>query len=124
MTKVKKEAITHLESQINHLWGELNTANIPHNVRLLLEHEMQEVEDEFKHVVTGKNSSSKLQKKLEKIDVQLATAAITQAENEISKTEHDSAQFQGLENVQRTLKEKEITPNQARHEVKKITRRH
>ena len=124
MPKVKKETVTRLEREINNLWSELNTVNIPHNVRIMLEHQMQEVEDEFKHVLAGKTSSSKLQKKLEKIDRELADAAIKQAENEISKAEHESAQFQGLENICRSLKEKGISPNQARHEVKRIIRKH
>lgn len=123
MGKSKQQEITHLEGEINNLWRELSTANVPHNVRIALEHQMQEVEDEFKHVVAGKHSASKLQKRLSKIDRELANAAIKQAENEISKAQHEGAQFQGLENVQRSLNEKGITPNQARHEVKKITRR-
>ncbi len=123
MTKIKQEMVTHLEREINNLWGELNAVNIAQNKRLMLEHQMQEVEDEFKQVLAGRDSAAKLQKKLEKIDTELAAAAITQAENEISKSEHDAAQFQGLENVQRSLQEREITPNQARHVVKKIIRR-
>ena len=58
MAKVKQETITRLEREINNLWGELNTVNIPHNVRITLEHQMQEIEDEFKQVVDGKNSAS------------------------------------------------------------------
>ena len=124
MGKNKKEEITHLEAEINNLWGELNTVNIPHTVRIALEHQMQEVEDEFKHILSGKGSASKLQKKLDKIDRELAHAAIKQAENEISKREHESAQFQGLENVLHQFNEKGISPNKARHEVKKIMRKH
>lgn len=123
MAKDKKAEVTHLEREINNLWSELNTVNIPHAVRVSLEHQMQEIEDEFKHVLSGKSSASKLQKKVDKVDRELAHAAIKQAENEISKAEHDSAQFQGLENVLHQFNEKGITPNKARHEVKKIMRR-
>ncbi|MCH9610383.1 MAG: hypothetical protein S4CHLAM81_04560 [Chlamydiales bacterium] len=122
MAKATKAEITHIEREINNLWGELNTVNIPHTVRIALEHQMQEVEDEFKSVAAGHLSAKKLQKRLDKIDLDLASAAIKQAESEISKIERQSAQYQGLENVQRSLDERGITPNQARHEVKRIRR--
>lgn len=124
MPKVKQEQVTRLEGEINNLWGELNTVNIPHNTRILMEKQMQEVEVEFKAVLQGKGSAAKLEKKLAKLDFDLAHAAVLQAENEISKTQHEKAPFQGLENVKHGLKDKSLTPLEARHEVKKITRKY
>ena len=123
MAKVKQEALTQLNNMMTHLNSELNTVNVPHSVRIALTEQLCEAEKEFESIAAGKHSSTKLTKKLAAIDCALAHAVIEQAENEISKMERRSAQFQGLENVMRLLNEKGITPNQARHEVKKITRR-
>ena len=122
MARDREAVIAHLEGVINHLWKELNSINIPHRIRLLMEHRMQEVEDELHAVICREHSPGRLQRKLKKIDLELAEAAIEQAESEISKMERESAPFQGLENVSKSLKDQVMTPKQARHEVKRITR--
>lgn len=124
MPKLKKESIVRLENEINNFWAELNTANIPHNVRMAMEKQMQEIEEEFKQILNGQKGNNKLEKKLNKLDLELANAAICQAENEISKAAHGSASYQGLEHVKQNLKEKAITPSEARHSVKTIVRNH
>lgn len=122
--EVQKTDVVRLESEINNLWRELNTSNIPHPLRMELEGKLSTCEKDFKAVLGGQGSFKELEKTLNTIDQTLALAAIQQAENEIPKAAHTEAAFQGLENVRRDLKEGKLTPSKARHEVKDIMRRH
>lgn len=122
--EVQKSDIVRLESEITNLWRELNTANIPHAVRMELEGKLSSCEKSFKAVLGGQGSFKELEKTLQSVDQTLAAAAIQQAENEIPKAAHTEGAFQGLENVRRELKEGKISPSKARHEVKDIMRHH
>lgn len=116
--------ILRLEAEINNLWGELNTSNIPHGKRMELEKTLSGCEEEFKAVLGGQASFKELENHLYDVDVKLAQMAIQQAENEIPKAEHTSSAFQALENVRKELGSGNLTPVRARHEVKEITRHH
>ncbi|MFZ0565367.1 MAG: hypothetical protein WAM28_04205 [Chlamydiales bacterium] len=122
--EMQKPEILSCEAMINNLWGELNTANIPHSIRMELELKLSNCEQRFNDVLAGQASLAELNEKLEEVDKKLAISAIKQAENEISKAEHTKSAFQGLENVHRELEEGKITPAKARHEVKDIMRHH
>ena len=45
--------ILHLESEMNNLWGELNTCNIPHSTRMDMESKLSGCEEQFKAVLGG-----------------------------------------------------------------------
>lgn len=119
-----KTDILRIESEINNLWRELNTSNIPNAIRVELEGKLTACEKQFKAVLGGQGSFAELETSAHAIDKALAEAAIKQAENEIPKAAHTEAAFQGLENVRKELKDGTLTPNKARHEVKDIMRRH
>lgn len=122
--EIQQTDILRLEAEINNLWGELNTATIPHSTRMELEQKLNDCEEQFKLVLGGQASIVQLEKTLHECDVELAIAAITQAENEIPKTEHTSSSFRALENIRFELNEGLLTPVRARHDVKDIVRRH
>ncbi|MFN0065405.1 MAG: hypothetical protein ACKVOH_04130 [Chlamydiales bacterium] len=121
--KCKKEDITRCESEINNLWGELNTSIIAHPSRVEFEKRLGEIELEFKGVLNGQAPIAKLEQKLHKLDVELARAALKQAEAEISKSDLTSAVYQALENIRKSLDDNSITPITARHEIKNIIRK-
>ncbi len=122
--EIQQSDILRLEAEMNNLWGELNTSNIPHSLRMELEEKLSGCEEQFKAVLGGQASFKELEKKLNTSDMTLAMAAIQQAENEIPKTEHTSSCFQALENIRHELSEGHLTPSRARHEVKDIMRHH
>ncbi len=127
MGTMKIQAVHHaevlrLESEINNLWGELNTANVPHTVRMDLEGVLSGCEEEFKAVLGGQSDAASLEKHLHGVDLALAESMIQQAQNEISKSEHAGSAFQALENIRRELESGKLTPIRARHEVKGIMR--
>jgi hypothetical protein len=117
---VQHADIVHLEKEINNLWGELNTSNISHSLRMELENKMAGLEEQFKAVMSGHASSEGLEEQLRVLDYTLAIGAVKQAEQEVSKIEHKS--YHALENVRKGLENKEISPLRARHEVKEIMR--
>lgn len=119
---LKQTDILRLEAEINNLWGELNTSNIPHALRMDIEKKLSESEEEFKTVLGGQGSFMQLENRLHAIDLTLAQAAIQQAENEIPKADKTSGTFQALENIRHELIEGRLTPVRARHQVKGITR--
>ncbi len=121
-TEFQQADILRLEAELNNLWGELNTSNIPHAIRTECEETLGECEENFKAALSGQASFNELESKLNQCDLKLAQAAVKQAENEISKSEHGSSHFQALENVRKGLEAQEITPIRARHEVKQIMR--
>jgi len=116
--------ILHLEGEINNLWGELNTSNIPHSLRMELEDKLAGLEEQFKAVMSGHASQNELEEQLQVVDYTLAVGALKQAEAEIPKADHRARAFQALENVKRELENKKITPLAARHEIKEIMRNH
>jgi hypothetical protein len=122
--QIQQSDILRLEAEMNNLWGELNTSNIPHNKRMELEEKLNDCEDNFKAVLGGQAPFGELEANLHKCDMELALAAITQAENEIPKTEHTSSAFLALENIRHELNEKRLTPVHARHEIKEVMRHH
>ncbi len=121
---IQQSDIIHLEHEMNNLWGELNTSNIPHSVRKELEEKLSGCEDQFKSVLEGQASFQDLEKKLKICDHTLAMAAIQQAENELPKASHTAGCFQSLENIRKELNAGTISPIKARHEVKDIMRHH
>lgn len=121
---VKQSDILRLESEMNNLWGELNTSNIPHSLRMELEKKLSDCEEQFKAVLEGQASTKQLEETLTSCDINLAEAVIQQAKNEIPKADHASSNYQALENIKRELKEKHLSPTKARHEVKDIMRHH
>ncbi len=123
-TKAQKSELVRLEAEINNMWGELNTSNMSNQNRQQIKEQIEAVEQQFNAVVAGQSSSSQLKESLQQINQALAFAAIEQAENEVPRAEHLASIFQGLENVRHELISGNITPNQARHEVKQITRPH
>lgn len=122
--EIPKSEILGCEAMINNLWGELNTANVPHSVRMELELKLSNCEERFNDVLGGQASFTELDNKLAEVDRALAISSIKQAENEIPKAEHTKSAFQALENVYRQLEEGQLTPGRARHEVKEIMRHH
>ena len=122
--EIQRSEILRCEAVINNLWGELNTANIPHSVRMEMELKLSNCEERFNDVLGGQASLKELDTRLSEVDNALAISSIKQAENEISKTEHTGSAFQALENVSRQLSEGRLTPARARHEVKEIMRHH
>lgn len=116
--------VLHLESEINNLWGELNTANISHTVRMELEDKLGGLEEHFKAVMSGHASHKELEEQMRIVDYTLAVGVIKQAEQEIPKIDRRARTFQALENVKKELESKKITPLAARHEVKEIMRHH
>ncbi len=116
--------IVRLESEINNLWGELNTVNIPQAVRLELEKQLQGCEENFKAVLAGQAPIRDLETNLINCDKALAFAVIQQAENEIPKIEKTSSVYLALQNIRHELNEGKIKPVRARHEVKDIVRHH
>lgn len=122
--EIPQADILRLEAEINNLWGELNTSNIPHSTRMELEEKLSGCEEHFKSVLGGRASYKELETNLHECDMTLAAAAIQQAENEIPKSEHTASAFQALENIRKELKDKKLTPVRARHEVKEIMRHH
>ncbi len=123
-TEIQQSDILRLEAEINNLWGELNTSNVPHAKRKEFEQKLSGCEEEFKAVLGGQTSIKKLEGTLHSVDTMMAESAIQQAENEIPKAEHTASAFQALENVRKDLAAGNITPIQARHEVKSIMRHH
>ncbi len=122
--EIQQSDILRLEAEINNLWGELNTSNIPHATRMELEGTLSGCEEEFKAVLGGQASFEELERNLSNVDMTLALAAIQQAENEIPKAERTASVFQALENIRRELMDGHLTPIRARHEVKDIMRHH
>ena len=123
-TEIKQSDILRLEAEINNLWGELNTSNIPHHVRMELESSLSGCEEHFKAVLGGQASFKELETHLNDIDMTLAQSVVQQAENEIPKIEHSASVFQALENIRKELGSGGLTPVRARHEVKGIMRHH
>lgn len=123
-TEIQQSDILRLEAEINNLWGELNTSNVPHQTRMELEGTLSGCEEEFKAVLGGQASVTKLEKDLDNVDMALALSTIQQAENEIPKADRTASAYQALENIRRELKEGNLTPVRARHEVKDIMRHH
>lgn len=119
---VKQGTVLHLENEINNLWGELNTANISHILRMELEDKLSGLEEQFKAVMNGHASQKELEEQLQIVDYTLAVASIKQAEEELPKAGHHGKAYQALENVKKELESKKITPSYARHEVKEIMR--
>src|SRR5262245_53712770 len=122
--EIQQSDILRLEAELNNLWGELNTCNIPHSARMDMESKLSGCEEQLRAVLGGGASFKDLETNLKTCDLTLAFAAIQQAENELPKTEHTSGCFQGLENIRHELTEGLITPVKARHEVKSIMRHH
>lgn len=123
-TEIQQSDILRLEAEINNLWGELNTCNIPHQTRKELEGTLSGCEEEFKAVLGGQASFKELERNLHNVDMTLAMSTIQQAENEIPKADRTASCFQALENIRRELKDGHLTPVRARHEVKDIMRHH
>lgn len=122
--EIQQSDILRLEAEMNNLWGELNTSNIPHGLRMELEEKLSSCEEHFKAVLGGQASLKGLEENLHTCDMTLAVAAVQQAENEIPKTERTSSCFLALENIRRELSEGHLKPSKARHEVKNIMRHH
>jgi hypothetical protein len=122
--EIQQSDILRLEAEINNLWGELNTCNIPHGTRMDIENQLSQCEEKFKKVLGGQASFKDLENNLNQCDKTLALAAVQQAENEIPKSEHTASAFLALETIRRELNEGHLTPVRARHEVKTIMRRH
>lgn len=122
--EIKQSDILRLEAEMNNLWGELNTSNIPHAVRVALEQALGGCEEQFKAVLGGQASYTALESKLHEIDMTLASATLEHAEYTVPKSAHSGSAFQALENVRKELKAGSITPLRARHEVKEIMRPH
>lgn len=122
--EIQQSDILRLEAEMNNLWGELNTCNIPHSTRMDMESKLSGCEEQFKAVLGGGASFRDLETNLGTCDQALAFAAIQQAENELPKSEHTSSCFLALENIRHELTEGHITPVKARHEVKGIMRHH
>ncbi len=122
--EIQHSDILHLEAEMNNLWGELNTCNIPHSTRMDMEGKLAGCEEQFKAVLSGGTSYRDLETNLETCNQALAFATIQQAENELPKTEHTMSCFQALENIRHELSAGHITPVKARHEVKVIMRHH
>ena len=121
---IKQSDIHRLEGEMNNLWGELNTSNIPHSKRMEIELTLSTCEEHFRAVLGGQASFKELETDLHTCDVNLAIAAIQQAENELPKSEHTSSCYLALEHIRHELKERHLTPLKARHEVKDIMRHH
>lgn len=122
--ELEHEDLLHLESEMNNLWGELNTANISHNLRMELEDKLAGLEEHFKAVMSGHASQKEFKEQIKILDYTLAIGAIKQAEQEIPKIDHRGRSFQAIENVKKELESKAITPLAARHEIKDIMRNH
>ena len=122
--EIQQADILRLEAEMNNLWGELNTCNIPHSMRMDMEGKLAGCEEQFKVVLGGGASYRDLETNLETCNQALAFATIQQAENELPKTEHTMSRFQALENIRHELMSGHITPVKARHEVKGIMRHH
>ena len=122
--EIQQDDILRLEAEMNNLWGELNTCNIPHSMRIDMEGKLAGCEEQFKVVLGGGASLRDLETNLETCNQALAFATIQQAENELPKTERALCCFQALENIRHELNSGHITPGRARHEVKGITRHH
>jgi len=122
--EIQQSDILRLEAEINNLWGELNTANIPNAVRMDLEQELTVCEEQFRTVLGGQSPIQDLETHLNECDKTLAFAAVQQAQNEIPKADHESSSYLALENIKNELKAGHLTPVKARHEVKAVMRRH
>ncbi len=122
--EIQRSDILRLEAEMNNLWGELNTCNIPHPTRMEMEKQLSNCEEQFKSVLSGQASIKDLETHLHQCDETLAFATIQQAENELPKIEKSSSSFLALEGLRRELKEGHLTPVRARHEVKSIMRHH
>ena len=122
--EIQHSDILRLEAEMNNLWGELNTANVPHATRMEIEQTLTSCEENFKAVLGGQASVKDLETNLHTCDMALAVAAIDQAKNEIPKGEHTSSSFLALENIRHELNEGNLTPIRARHEVKDVMRHH
>lgn len=120
----QKSELIHIESELSNLWGELNTANIPHAIRMDLEAALAGGEEELKAVLAGRASIDKLKNSLDEIDKKLAMASIQQAETEIPKAEHTRSAFLALQNIRDQFMQGKIKASRARHEVKEIMRPH
>jgi hypothetical protein len=120
--EIQQSDILRLEAEMNNLWGELNTSNIPHAKRMALEQQLSDCEEKFKTVLGGQSSVRDLENQLHACDKELAVAAIQQAQNEVPKIEHESRNFLALENIKRELNEGHLTAAKARHEVKAVMR--
>lgn len=123
-TQLQGTDLHTLEKKLNHLWGELNTVNLSNKSRTMLENRLAAVEIDFKKIMQRGEVATTFSEELDSLDLDLALAALEQAEQEISKSAHTQSTFQALENIKRELKEKRLTPSKARHELKEIVRRH
>lgn len=123
INSIQQADLIAIEKQLNHLWGELNTVNLSNKNRTHMENRLAAVEIDFKKVMQKGNYDQDFVSELDSIDLALATAAIAQAEQEISKSAHTQSNFQALENVKKELASNKITPSKARHELKEIVRR-
>ena len=121
---IQQSEVFKLEAEMNNLWGELNTCNIPNATRMDIEERLTRCEEKFKAVLGGETPLKDLETDLNQCDKTLALATIQQAENEIPKGEHTASSFLALENIRRELSEGHLTPVKARHEVKSVMRRH
>lgn len=122
INEIQQKEILRIESEMNNLWGELNTSTIPPSVRKEIEQKLESCEENFKKVLGGQASINDLTVNLHQCDLMLALAAITQAENEIPKAEHTSSAYLALQTIKRELNEGHLKPIKARHEVKEIMR--
>lgn len=120
--EIEQADILRIESEINNLWGDLNTSNISRDKFIKLERELSGCEEKFKSALSGRDSIKDLESMLHNIDLALAQEVITHAENEIPKSERKLSDFQALENIKKELANGNLTPVRARHEVKEITR--
>jgi hypothetical protein len=121
---IQQSDILRLEAEMNNLWGELNTCNIPHATRMDMEGALTHCEEGLKAVLSGEMHVQKLQEELKTCDQKLALSAIQQAENEVPKSEHTASCFLALENIRKELTGGRLTPVKARHEVKNVMRHH
>lgn len=122
--EIQQSDILRIEAEMNNLWGELNTSNIPHATRMEMEERLNHCEESFKSVLGGQASVKELETNLNNCDKALALATINQAENELPKSERTASCFLALEKIRRDLSEGHLTPVRARHEVKDIMRHH
>jgi ribosome-associated translation inhibitor RaiA len=121
---ISQAAILRLESEMNNLWGELNTCNLSNAARIEMERKLSSCEEHFKAMLGGQVPVTELENELHKCDLFLVQAVLQQAENEIPKVEKNSSAFLALENIRQKLNEGNLSPVRARHEVKEIIRHH
>lgn len=111
-----------IEKKLNHLWGELNTINLSNKNRMNIENQLATIEIDFKKMMDKNTIDQNFTNELDQIDLLLAYAALTQAEQEISKSASRQNTFHTLENVKKELDMHKISPSKARHAIKEIVR--